>query len=217
MTDDLVPADVRQFIIENLDSIAQLEGLLLLSSDPDTAYTTAELASRLYTDQKQAGEVLASLHSTGFTVFADKDNTSYRYEPRLPELAEMVTPPGCNLFAISDPGNKFDPFKAPDESSKVRGRVQDKKGGGQMMVGLIDTLCALTAFLCAWMLFRAYQKSEYKLLLWGGICFIGLTLNNLLLIVDKFIVLYVDLSSWRLALALLSLLVFLYGLILDSE
>lgn len=91
MTDDLVPADVRQFIIENLDSIAQLEALLLLSSDPDTAYTTAELASRLYTDQKQAGEVLASLHSTGFTVFADKDNTSYRYEPRLPELAEMVT------------------------------------------------------------------------------------------------------------------------------
>ena len=85
------------------------------------------------------------------------------------------------------------------------------------MAGLIYLLCALTALLCSWLLLRAYRKSGYKLLLWGGLCFAGLTLNNVLLIIDKFVVPYVDLSTWRLSLALLSVMVFLYGLIWDSE
>ena len=85
------------------------------------------------------------------------------------------------------------------------------------IVGLIYLLCALTALLCAWFLLKAYRENGYKLLLWGGLCFIGLTLNNILLIVDKFLVPYFDLSTWRLLLALFSLLIFLYGLIWDSE
>ena len=85
------------------------------------------------------------------------------------------------------------------------------------MVGVIYLLCALTALLCAWLLLTAYRRSGYKLLLWGGLCFVGLTLNNTLLIVDKYLVTYVDLTVWRLLLALCSALVFLYGLIWDSE
>jgi hypothetical protein len=85
------------------------------------------------------------------------------------------------------------------------------------MVGLIYLLCALTALLCAWLLLKAYRGSGYKLLLWGGLCFAGLTLNNILLIVDKFVVPFADLSTWRLLLALVSVSVFLYGLIWDSE
>jgi hypothetical protein len=68
-----------------------------------------------------------------------------------------------------------------------------------------------------WLLLRAYARSRYRLLLWGGLCFVGLTLNNVLLIIDKLLVLYVDMYSWRLILALASLLVLIYGLIWDSE
>ena len=85
------------------------------------------------------------------------------------------------------------------------------------MDALIYSLCAVTALICAWLLLRTYSKSGYKLLLWGGLCFVGLTLNNLLVIVDKLVVPYADLSTWRLLLALASLLVLLYGLIWDSE
>jgi hypothetical protein len=85
------------------------------------------------------------------------------------------------------------------------------------MVGFIYLLCALTALLCTWLLLKAYRHSGYKLLLWSGLCFAGLTLNNTLLIVDKFLVPYVDLSVWRLVLAFVSTMVFLYGLIWDSE
>lgn len=85
------------------------------------------------------------------------------------------------------------------------------------LVGLIYLLCAFTALLCSWLLLKAYRRNGYKLLLWSGLCFVGLTLNNTLLIIDKFVVSYIDLSTWRLLLALVSAVVFLYGLIWDSE
>lgn len=85
------------------------------------------------------------------------------------------------------------------------------------MAGVIYALCALTALLCAWQLLRAYRRSRNQLLLWGGLCFAGLTMNNLLLVVDRFLVPYVDLTTWRLVLALCSLLVMLYGLIWETE
>lgn len=86
------------------------------------------------------------------------------------------------------------------------------------MAGLIYGLCAVTAFLCAWLLFKAYHSSRYRLLLWGSLCFCGMTLTNVILIVDK---VYtdpsVDLSTWRFVVTLLSLLIFLYGLIWETE
>ena len=85
------------------------------------------------------------------------------------------------------------------------------------MAGAIYLLCALTALLCAWLLLKAYCRSRYKLLLWGGLCFIGLTLNNALVFADKLLVPHFDVLMVRLLVAFASVLVFLYGLIWDSE
>jgi hypothetical protein len=83
--------------------------------------------------------------------------------------------------------------------------------------GSFYLLCSITALLCAWLLLRAYRRSRYRLLLWGGICFVGLTFSNLMVMVDKFVIPYLDLSTWRLLLALVSVMVLLYGLVWDSE
>jgi hypothetical protein len=85
------------------------------------------------------------------------------------------------------------------------------------MAPLIYQLCALTAALCAWQLLRSYQLSRYRLLLWGGLCFVGLTLNNILVVVDELIFPDGDLSTWRLAAALCAMCILLYGLIWDTE
>lgn len=85
------------------------------------------------------------------------------------------------------------------------------------MAAVIYGLCALTALICACLLFSAYRRSRYRLVLWGGICFAGLTVSNTLLIFDKLVFLTVDLSTWRYAITLASLVVFLYGLIWDTE
>ena len=86
------------------------------------------------------------------------------------------------------------------------------------MAPILYALCALTALFCAWLLLRAYyHQNRYRLLLWGGLCFIGLTLNNILLVIDKLFLPDVGLFSWRLIVALIGLLVFLYGIIWDAD
>lgn len=85
------------------------------------------------------------------------------------------------------------------------------------MADIIYGLCALAAFMCAFMLLQAYRRSHYRLLLWGGLCFAGLTVNNLLLVIDKMTPPTVDFSMLRLATAFVSIFILLYGLIFDAE
>jgi hypothetical protein len=82
---------------------------------------------------------------------------------------------------------------------------------------VIYSLCAVTALLCAWLLLQAYGRNRYRLLLWSGLCFVGLTANNLLLVLDKVVLPEIDLSLWRSGIALLAMLVLLYGLIWNAE
>ena len=82
---------------------------------------------------------------------------------------------------------------------------------------LIYGLCAVTALLCAVLLLRAYGRSGYKLLLWSGLCFAGLTVNNFFLVMDKVILPEVDLSVARSVAALLAMAVLIYGLIFDER
>jgi hypothetical protein len=85
------------------------------------------------------------------------------------------------------------------------------------MAAIIYTLCALTALGCAILLLRGYRRSGYRLLFWSGLCFAGLTANNLLLVIDKVALPEIDLSLWRTLIALASIIVLLFGLIWDSD
>jgi hypothetical protein len=82
---------------------------------------------------------------------------------------------------------------------------------------LIYSLCALAAATCAFLLLQSYRRGGYRLLLWSGLCFVGLTLNNLILVADKVLVPHIDLSLWRTSVALAAMTVLLYGLIWDAE
>ena len=87
------------------------------------------------------------------------------------------------------------------------------------MAPLFYGLCTLTALFCAVLLLRAYYRSRYKLLFWGGLCFLGLTINNALLVVDKLIFPEpeINLFTWRLVAGLAAMLLLLYGIIFDAE
>ena len=85
------------------------------------------------------------------------------------------------------------------------------------MAEVFYALCTLMASVCSWLLLRAYYRSRYKLLLWGGLCFVGLTLNNAMLVADKLLFPDINLFTWRLVLALLAMLVLLYGIIWEKE
>jgi hypothetical protein len=82
---------------------------------------------------------------------------------------------------------------------------------------VIYSACMLTALLCAFLLFRAYGRSRHRLLMWSGLCFAGLTLNNLFLMLDKLVFPDIDFSIARSASALFAMAVLLWGLLWDSE
>jgi hypothetical protein len=85
------------------------------------------------------------------------------------------------------------------------------------MSAIIYGLCALTALGCAILLLRGYRRSRYRLLLWSGLCFAGLTLNNVLLVIDKVAIPEGDLSVLRTTVALIAMIILLFGLIWDSD
>ena len=85
------------------------------------------------------------------------------------------------------------------------------------MAALIYTLCALTSLVCAVLLLRGYTRSRLKLLLWSGLCFVGLTANNVLLVVDRLALPTTDLTTLRLSVAFFALMLLLVGLIWEND
>jgi hypothetical protein len=83
---------------------------------------------------------------------------------------------------------------------------------------LLFLIALATSFACMALLFRAYLQSRLRILLWSALCFVGLTVNNLLLFVDLVLLPEsVDLRVYRHAAALVGMLFLIYGFIRESE
>ena len=86
-----------------------------------------------------------------------------------------------------------------------------------MFANVVYILCTATSALCAILLYRGYRNSRARLLFWSALCFVGLALNNILLIVDLQVVPELDLTTWRMVPALAGVAVLLYGLIWETR
>ncbi|HEY6980469.1 hypothetical protein [Reyranella sp.] len=87
MTDEPVPDDLRAFILEHIESVAQLEALLLLRREAKREWNAESAARWLYVPQSVAADVLARLRADGLLV---SNHHRYRYAPATPELSRMV-------------------------------------------------------------------------------------------------------------------------------
>jgi hypothetical protein len=85
-----------------------------------------------------------------------------------------------------------------------------------MFGNLVYILCAATSTLCAILLMRGYRQSRARLLLWSAVCFIGLALNNVLLVIDQSRGAAIDLSLWRIIPAVIGAGALLYALVWET-
>ena len=85
------------------------------------------------------------------------------------------------------------------------------------MAPLIYSLCALTSITCFVLLWRGWRTSGARLLFWSALCFGGLSVNNVLLVLDRIVLPDVDLYAWRLIAALAAVLLLVFGLIWEEE
>ena len=86
-----------------------------------------------------------------------------------------------------------------------------------MFGNLVYILCAATSTLCALLLLRGYRKSGARLLLWSAVCFLGLALNNVLLVIDLRVAAEIDLSVWRMVPAVIGAGALLYSLVWEAQ
>lgn len=81
----------------------------------------------------------------------------------------------------------------------------------------IYILCAVASLVCAVLLWRGYRHSGVRLLRWSALCFMGLFLNNALLVVDTHVIPTIDLALYRMLPALIGALILVYGLVWDVD
>ncbi len=84
------------------------------------------------------------------------------------------------------------------------------------MEGFVYILCAATALACGLLLIRGYRKSRTRLLLWCGLCFLILFIENVVLFVDLVVVPEADLLLLRRGFSLVAVSVLLFGLVWDT-
>ena len=84
------------------------------------------------------------------------------------------------------------------------------------MAEAVYVLCALTSLFCAGLLARRYRVQRSRLLLWSTLCFVGLAINNALLVIDLVVVPEVDLLFLRVGVAAVAMVMLLIGLIWES-
>lgn len=80
----------------------------------------------------------------------------------------------------------------------------------------VSILCAITSLVCTVLLLRSVRKGASPLIGWTAVCFLALTVANILLFVDLVLVPQVDLSVWRTGVSFAGGSLLLFGLIRSS-
>jgi hypothetical protein len=104
VAEDGIPAELRDFIARHIDSVGQLEALLLLRDNAERGWSASELAARLYVAEAEAAAILAHLAVQGFvtvkgeTVQYDRQARQAGMVDRLAETYARQLIPITNLI-----------------------------------------------------------------------------------------------------------------------
>jgi hypothetical protein len=85
------------------------------------------------------------------------------------------------------------------------------------MAAVVYLSCALTAFACAALLLRGYARNKVPLLLWSGVCFACMGLENVGTFVDLVLYPELPLAVYRDVIGLVGIIALLRGLVWESR
>lgn len=91
MGTDFLSSALQDFVASNIESIAELEALMLLCNSPQKTWSAAALAKRVYVSDAEALAMLRRLEQRGFLLA--EDTASFRYlasGPRAPMVDQIV-------------------------------------------------------------------------------------------------------------------------------
>lgn len=90
VSDQPIPEDIQRFILMNIESVAKIEALLLMRSQPEQAWDAELLARRLYIAPRDTEQILADLSELGLCQARDEQGGYFSYQPASPELKGLI-------------------------------------------------------------------------------------------------------------------------------
>jgi hypothetical protein len=84
---DLIPPTVREFIVRHIDSVSQLEALLIVHAHPEERWEVGRIASRVYTSDRELGAVLERFVAEGFL---KREGDFYQYDAKDPAIDHTI-------------------------------------------------------------------------------------------------------------------------------
>lgn len=90
MNSPQIPPNVLQFIAERIDTVPQLEALLLLWESPQRLWTEEELAARIYVSRQNAAQILQALERRQLVTAESAQATHYRYDPQWDPTGQVM-------------------------------------------------------------------------------------------------------------------------------
>jgi hypothetical protein len=88
VAEEQLPPDIGQFIDQHIQSVEQLETLLLLHAQSQRAFKPEDVSKELYTTTDSAAKRLVDLKMRGFCMNGSEG--AYRYAPLTADLARMI-------------------------------------------------------------------------------------------------------------------------------
>ena len=85
-----LPNEIQEFIIQHIDSLEQIEILLLLSGAPGRTWTPNEVIMQLRSSTESVQKRLETLVAHGLVVEVDPQTHAHQYHPATPDLARAV-------------------------------------------------------------------------------------------------------------------------------
>ena len=91
MGDDF-PPELEQFIAKHIESLAELEALLLMHAEPDRQWDCAKLSQQLYISADMCGGIVLDLERRGFVKReSEEGDDPFRYHAASAEIDRLVT------------------------------------------------------------------------------------------------------------------------------
>ena len=87
---DRIPEEVQRFLVDHIDSIAELEAVLILREHRDQSWPCSLVADRIYASEEITAGLLVMLAKRGFLTADEMTPTSFRYAPRSQEIARLL-------------------------------------------------------------------------------------------------------------------------------
>ena len=84
------PAEIEQFIGQHIESLAQLETLLLLRREPGRSWSCADLARQLYVTTDVCTAIVTDLERRGFLLLDAANVDLIRYRSAGPEADRLI-------------------------------------------------------------------------------------------------------------------------------